>query len=53
MKSAMIPKNSPLRFPCLRTCFHNKGPGRNKFGGKFLNALALQLKACLTKPFYR
>ena len=34
MKSAMTANNLPLPFPCLRSCFHNKGPGRNKFSGK-------------------
>jgi len=27
--------------PCLRTYFHNKGPGRKKFSGKFLFAPSL------------
>ena len=35
MKSAMTSKTLPLPFPCLRTNFHNKGPGRKKLGGKF------------------
>jgi hypothetical protein len=36
MKSAMTARSSPFPFPCLRTFVHNKGPGRNKFSGKFI-----------------
>jgi hypothetical protein len=35
-KSAMIVAISPVPFPCLRSCFHNKGPGRTKFSGKLI-----------------
>jgi len=28
-------RNPPFPFPCLRSYFHNKGPGRNKLSGKF------------------
>lgn len=34
-KSAMIPRDLPVPFPCLRTSFNNKGPGRDKSSGKF------------------
>ena len=36
MKSAMNRRSLPFPFPCLRTYFNNKGPGRNKFSGKCL-----------------
>jgi hypothetical protein len=26
----------PVPFPCLRSCLHNKGPGRNKLSGKLI-----------------
>ncbi len=31
----MNPKDLPFPFPCLRTSFNNKGPGRNKSSGKY------------------
>jgi hypothetical protein len=33
-RSAMIAKNAPAPYPCLRTAIHNKGPGRNRRSGK-------------------